>query len=146
MALLREAAIEARALYPELFAHDTPWPTNPPTPQAGLYLLGYSEGKPVACGALRPIDQSVVEVCRLFVTAAARRRSLAQAIMRELESHAAALGYSVMRLETGNRQLSAVALYEKLGFRRIPAFGNYVNDPVSLCFEKVIRSAIADHA
>jgi hypothetical protein len=29
MALQREAAIEARALYPELHAAGSPWPTNP---------------------------------------------------------------------------------------------------------------------
>lgn len=74
--LLREAAIEARALYPEYFTAETPWPDNPPTPPGGVYLLAYSDGKPVGCGALRPIDGDCVEVRRMFVTAASRRRGL----------------------------------------------------------------------
>ena len=146
MALLREAAMESRSLYPELFAPDTPWPDNSPTPDRGVYLVAYSNGQPLACGALRPIDQTTVEIRRMFVTAIARRKGLARAILRELERYAAGFGYSRMRLETGNRQLSAIALYEKLGFKRIPSFGQYANDPVSVCFEKMIRPAMADQA
>src|SRR6266700_3942372 len=44
----------------------------------------------------------------------------------------------VMRLETGNRQLPAMALYESYGFVRIPPFSDYVNDPTSVCYEKPI--------
>jgi len=136
MGLLREAAIEARKLYPELFAPGAPWPDNPPTPGRGVYLVAFIDDKPVACGALRPLDGDAVEVRRMFVVQGARRRGIAQAMLAELEKRAAAFGYQVMRLETGKRQASAMALYEKLGFRRIPTFGVYANDPVSVCFEK----------
>lgn len=139
LALLREAAIEARELYPELFTVDMPWPENQPTPKHGVYLVAYMDGLPVACGALRPIDGNSVEVRRMFVTSTARRKGLARAILQELEIRAAAFGYATMRLETGNRQLSAMALYETLGFRRIEPFGEYVNDSLSVCFEKMVR-------
>lgn len=75
----------------------------------------------------------------MFVTANARRRGLARAILRELEVRAVGFGYTIMRLETGNRQLSAMALYEVFGFKRIAPFGAYVNDPLSICFEKSVR-------
>ncbi len=140
LTLLREAALEARTLYPELFSPDAPWPDNPPTPGRGIYLVGYSNKLPVACGALRPIDAHTVEVRRMFVTAGNRRMGLAGIMLRELEKRAAGFGYTLMRLETGNRQSSAMALYEKLGFKRIPAFGEYVGDPVSVCFEKTVAS------
>jgi len=143
LALLREAAIEARDLYPDLFAPDAPWPGNSPLSERGVYFVGYSDGKPVACGALRPIDNTSVEVRRVFVTASSRRKGLALAILRELEKYALQFGYLVMRLETGNRQLSAIALYEKLGFKRIPPFGAYANDPLSICFEKIVKKAKA---
>ena len=136
--LLQEAAIEARQLYLEEFAPDAPWPVNGPTPDRGVYLLAYLEGKPLACGALRPIDQATVEVRRMFVTKKARRNGLARAMLGELEIRAAGFGYSSIRLETGNRQLSAMALYETLGFRRIAAFGEYANDRLSVCFEKTV--------
>jgi putative acetyltransferase len=31
-------------------------------------------------------------------------------------------------------------LYERAGFRPIPPFGPYTNDPLSLCYEKVLAS------
>jgi GNAT superfamily N-acetyltransferase len=145
MALLREAALEARALYPELFATDAPWPGNPPTPARGVYLVAYSGGQPVACGALRPLDGVTVEVRRMFVTAAARRKGFARAVLRDLERRAGTLGFTRMRLETGNRQVSAAALYEAYGFRRIPAFGEYRHDPVSICFEKAVEPPATGH-
>ena len=140
LALLREAAIEARELYPELFTADMPWPENQPTPERGVYLVAYLDGVPVACGALRPIDGDSVEVRRMFVTAKARRKGLARTILSELEVRTADLGFKIMRLETGNRQLSAMALYESFGFKRIAPFGQYENDPLSVCFEKVVNA------
>ncbi len=32
--------------------------------------------------------------------------------------------------------LAAIRLYERAGYRRIPPFGEYVEDPVSLCYER----------
>jgi len=39
---------------------------------------------------------------------------------------------------SGDRHPSerALRLYEREGFKRIPPFGSYRNDPVSLCYEK----------
>lgn len=42
----------------------------------------------------------------------------------------------VLRLETGNRQQPAIALYEAAGFMRIPAWAEHADDPTSVCFEK----------
>jgi len=139
MALLREAAIEARQIYPELFAADAPWPENEPTAERGVYLVANLGGVPVACGALRPIDENTVEIRRMFVSNTSRRTGLAKAVLQELEARAAGFAYKTMRLETGNRQLSAMALYETYGFRRIAAFGDYVGDPTSVCFEKTVQ-------
>lgn len=136
LALLREAAVEARALYPELVTPNAPWPTNAPTPERGTYLIAYADGQPVASGAFRPLEPLVAEVRRMFVTRSARRRGLAKIVLQELESQAREFSYTVLRLETGVRQLPAMALYESCGFRRIPPFGEYISDPTSVCFEK----------
>lgn len=139
LALLYEAAIEARALYPELHPPGSPWPENTPTPARGIYLVAYLDGEPVACGALRPLEETVAEVLRMYVARHARRKGLAQSILRELEAAAARFGYRTLRLETGYRQLPAMALYESYGFRRIEPFGEYSNDPTSVCYEKDIQ-------
>jgi ribosomal protein S18 acetylase RimI-like enzyme len=47
---------------------------------------------------------------------------------------------TVIRLETGIHQREAIALYEARGFRKIPPFGPYRDDPVSLCYELRLSS------
>jgi putative acetyltransferase len=139
LALLREAAIEAREVYPEFHSPGDPWPTNPPTPVRGTYLIAYVDGEPMACGALRPLEETAVEVRRMFVVKQARRRGLGRTILGALEEAASRFGYRVMRLETGNRQLPAMALYTACGFTQIEPFGEYVNDPTSVCYEKAVQ-------
>ena len=76
----------------------------------------------------------------MFVVKHARRGGLGRAILRALEEAANGFGYKFMRLETGNRQLPAMALYASYGFERIEPFGEYLNDPTSVCYEKVVRA------
>jgi len=139
LSLLRSAAIEARQLYPDLHAADAPWPTNPALPARGAYVIAYADDTPVGCGALRPLDAHTAEVRRMYVLASARRTGVAREVLLHLEQRARELGYGRLRLETGNRQLPAIALYESMGFVRIPPFGDYVDDPVSVCFEKSLK-------
>lgn len=138
IALLREAALEARGLYPELHGPNDPWPTNGPTPPRGAYFVAYRDGRAVGMGAHRPIDQAASEVRRMYVVREERHAGVAQAILRAIEAHAGAQGFRLLRLETGNRQEPAIRLYERFGFHRIPAFGSYVDDPTSVCFEKAL--------
>ena len=135
LALLREAAIEARELYLELHVEGASWPTNPPTPPGGAHVLAHLDGMPVGCGALRPIDDRAVEVRRMYVLRPARRSGIARALLAHLERVARELGYVTMRLETGCRQQPAMALYESFGFMRIAPFGEHVGDPTSVCYE-----------
>ena len=74
----------------------------------------------------------------MFVLRSRRREGLATAILARLEKNAGSLGYVRLRLETGNRQRAAIALYESCGFRRIAPFGAYAGDPTSLCFAKAV--------
>lgn len=138
LALLREAAIEARALYPDLQGPDEPWPTNGPTPPRGAYFIAYVDGHPVAMGAHRPLDLWTSEVRRMYTLASARRTGAARAILAAVERHARAQGFRVLKLETGCRQLPAMRLYEAMGYRAIAPFGAYVGDPTSRCYEKAL--------
>ena len=69
-----------------------------------------------------------------------RRHGMARMILEALERAAANLQYSWMRLETGNRQTAAMRLYESCGFTKIPPFVPYLDDPISVCYEKAIQS------
>lgn len=139
LGLLREAAVEARALYPELSSPDAPWPTNGPTPGGGVYLLARSGDRVLASGALRPLEPGLAEVRRMFVTRDQRRQGLARAMLSALEAHAWARGITRLRLETGFRQTAAMALYMSCGYRRIEPWGDYAEDPTSRCFEKTLN-------
>ena len=138
LALLRESAVEARELYPEFQRSDAPWPTNSPILPRGIYLVAYLDGAPVACGALRASEETVAEIRRVFVVRHMRRRGVGRAVLQALEAAAARFGYRLIWLETGNRDLPAMALYKSYGFMQIERFGENVGDPTSVFFEKAV--------
>ncbi len=92
--------------------------------------------RPVGCGALRPLEPGVGEVKRMYVEPSMRGRGISRLILGKIEAAAAEFGYRALRLETGLRQPEAIALYETAGYRRVPRYGIYVNNPLSVCFEK----------
>jgi GNAT superfamily N-acetyltransferase len=55
-------------------------------------------------------------------------------LLDALEEHARELGYARTRLDTGDRQHAAAALYEGAGYRRIPDYNR--NRLARLWFER----------
>lgn len=106
-----------------------------------VFLVARAAGRAVACGAFRPMEPRVAEIKRMFVLPEARGRGYAYAVLTELERLAREQGFTATRLETGDRQPEAIRLYERAGYRRIPCFGIYANDPRSVCFEKALSSS-----
>jgi predicted O-methyltransferase YrrM/GNAT superfamily N-acetyltransferase len=107
------------------------------------FLVACAEGQPVGCGAIRPLVPGVAEVKRMFVRPEWRGRGVARRILAGLEATALGQGYHTLRLETGLKQPEAIGLYRSAGYTRIPAFGDYLGDPVSMCFEKPLTLADA---
>jgi GNAT superfamily N-acetyltransferase len=97
-----------------------------------------SDGGALGCGGLRALDAVTGEVKRMYVVPERRGTGVAAAVLRALEERAQTLGWTCLRLETGNGQPDAVAFYTKHGYRPIPRFGHYADEPTSLCFEKVL--------
>ncbi|MFN8495600.1 MAG: GNAT family N-acetyltransferase [Caldilineaceae bacterium] len=90
------------------------------------FLIARHNGYPVGCGALRPLDETTVEVKRMYTRSEYRRAGVAQAILAEMDRLALAFGYTTIKLQTGPKQLNAAALYERVGYYRIPRFsGNW---------------------
>jgi GNAT superfamily N-acetyltransferase len=98
-------------------------------PPAGLFLVARVEGEPAGCGAWRVHAPGVVEVKRVYVVPAFRRRGLAQAVMAALEESAARAGHRAVVLNTGPQQPEALALYAALGYGPVPGFGVYADAP-----------------
>lgn len=101
-----------------------------------VFLVGYLDHKPVACGAVTTLEPHIGEIKRMFVKPEARGLGLSKQIISRLEEEARAMGFTTLRLETGTEQIAALALYRKVGYYDIPQFGEYVGDPHSMCMEK----------
>lgn len=141
LALLHEASLDARALYPELFVGVERPATNEALRSGEVYVVAYAGDRPVACGALRRRGGTLAEVRRMYVDRAHRRQGLGRAVLAHLERAAIQLGYRRLVLETGHKQRAAMRLYESCGFDRIPPFGEYANDSTSVCYERALSAA-----
>ncbi|UZX03210.1 GNAT family N-acetyltransferase [Arthrobacter sp. CDRTa11] len=94
---------------------------------------------PVAHAALRSLNGEW-EVKRVVVLKSERGRGVASMLMGEIEATAARGGALRVILQTGDNQPEAVALYAKLGYKRIPVYEPYASAiPFSFCFEKRLR-------
>ena len=88
------------------------------------FFLARLDGVAVGCGGVA-LFPDFAEVKRMYVRDAVRGRGVAQALLARLETAAADAGLSELRLETGDRQIAAMRLYARAGFRRCAAFGDY---------------------
>lgn len=104
--------------------------------EQGVFLIARIDGEAVGCAALRQLDPSTGEIKRMYVAPAARGARLGSRLLSELERHARRLGHRRLLLETGEHQHEALRLYERAGFARIPAFGEYQGSAASICMEK----------
>ena len=105
-------------------------------PPDGIFLVGWEDGEPLACGGIARYDEATAEIRRMYVMPEARGRGLSRRVLSALEDEARALGYLLVRLETGKLQTEAIGLYASAGFLPIPRYGPFTNDPKSVCFEK----------
>ena len=91
---------------------------------------------PAGCGGIKLFETKYAEIKRMYVRPRFRGLGLARLMLNHLAEFSRQHGVVVLRLETGIHQLEAIRLYEGFGFHRIPPFGDYRQDPVSLCYEK----------
>ena len=103
---------------------------------AADFLVARVAGEAVACAGLKPLEPGIAEVTRMYVRPAHRGHGISRLLLREVEGMAKERGVNRLRLETGDLQPESIGLYGSSGFHRIPAFGQYVGSPLSLCFEK----------
>lgn len=88
-------------------------------PPEGRLLLALRGSLPVGCVALKRIDARDCEMKRMFLPPAYHGLGIGRALGEAIVAEARAIGYQRMLLDTSFRQASAIALYEKLGFRRV---------------------------
>ena len=81
-------------------------------------LVADLDDEPVACGAYRRTDEHTAEIKRMYVAQPARGLRSARRSSPSSTAAAASNGIDRLLLETGPRQGSSLALYERYGFRR----------------------------
>jgi len=101
-------------------------------------IIVYWDGDAVACGAIRQYSNDTMEIKRMFVDPRYRGQGIGKIVLNSLERWATELGYSYCILESGNKQPEALALYERVGYARIPNYGQYASDENSVCMKKQI--------
>jgi putative acetyltransferase len=141
------ASPDAAALIAELDAHLEP--LYPSESRHGFsverliadsvaFFVVREEETPAGCGGIKLFGTEYGEIKRMYVRPEFRGRGLAKKLLDHLADYARSHGVGILRLETGIHQRAAIGLYEGAGFRRIPPFGPYRDDPVSRCYEKRI--------
>jgi GNAT superfamily N-acetyltransferase len=99
------------------------------------FFVVRDEIMPAGCGGIKLFGNEFGELKRMYVRSQFRGRGFGYLLLNHLAGYAREQGVELLRLETGIYQTEAIRLYERYGFRRIPPFGNYREDPLSLCYE-----------
>jgi GNAT superfamily N-acetyltransferase len=136
--LLAAMRVELNELYETFDRLDNP-PVDPAQlrPPGGAYVVGFDGEQAVAGGGVRQLSEGVAEIKRMYVRPAARSRGVAGVLLEELEDTARTMGYAVVRLDTGPKQLHALSLYRRAGYVEVSRY----NENPFACFwgEKRLR-------
>jgi putative acetyltransferase len=134
--LIEQLWSELGALYPEVSG--PPFPPKDIVGDRAVFVLAWSDGQAIACGALRPFpsgDFSIGEIKRMFVAPHARGQGWLERFLRSWRNW---LGVAVVGARDWKPAYDSRArsICETSGCQRIEPYGRYANDPLSLCFEK----------
>ena len=106
--------------------------------QRVAFFVLRADDTPAGCGGVQLFGTAYGEIKRIYVRPRFRGSGFGKLLLNHLADHARAHGIALLRLETGIHQTAAIHLYERIGFQRIPPFGDYGEDPLSLFYEKRI--------
>lgn len=101
-------------------------------------LIAYEEEKPVGCIALTEVQNQICNIGRVFVKEEYRNRGIATKLLSKAEEYAKKEKARILKLDTYERFIQAVHLYEKFGFKRIKNDKFDPNTAFSIYMEKKI--------
>jgi putative acetyltransferase len=137
-ALIAELEAHLEPLYPRESRHG--YAVEKLIAENVAFFLVRDEGTPAGCGGIKLVGTDYGELKRMYVRPQFRGKGFGKLLVDHLAEYARRHAIELLRLETGIHQHAAIALYERMGFDRIPPFGPYTDDPVSRCYEKRLRT------
>jgi GNAT superfamily N-acetyltransferase len=111
---------EIQEQYPPIPGATTPSATPEDfSPPGGCFVALYDGNRAVAGGGIKRLEEGIAEIKRMYVVSDRRGQGLARELLLGLEDAARSLGYVRTRLDTGDKQPHAEALYRSAGYRPI---------------------------
>lgn len=102
-----------------------------------VFVIAEINNEIVGCGAIRPIEENIGEVKRMY--SKHPRKRIGQTILVFLEQQAIEIGYTKLVLETRLKNQEATQFYQKQGYNVIPNYGKYIDRPEAICFGKSLN-------
>jgi GNAT superfamily N-acetyltransferase len=133
-ALIAELDAYQEPLYPQESRHG--FRIDQLVSEAVAFFVVRHGGVPAGCGGVKLFGRQYGEIKRMYVRPPFRGLGFGKLLLQHLADYTLREGPQLLRLETGIHQTEAIALYERSGFKRIPPFGSYREDPLSLFYEK----------
>ena len=100
-----------------------------------VFVIGRdAQGTPLGCGALRPLDQDIAEIKRMYARPGSS--GIGSALLAFLEDQGRLFGYTKLWLETRRINERAVRFYLRHGYNVIANYGKYSGNPEAICFGK----------
>ncbi|HTY00668.1 MAG TPA: GNAT family N-acetyltransferase [Bacteroidota bacterium] len=92
-------------------------------PLSGGLFMAFVDNIPAGCVALRGLaPPGIAELKRLYVRPQARGLGLGRLLTETAVQRALKAGYRTIRLDTLSTMVSARQLYQRMGFKEIPAY------------------------
>jgi len=91
-------------------------------PPDGCILLAEESGRFLGCVALRPLEDKICEMKRLYIKPDYRGRGIGRILACSIIDRAREIGYAKMRLDTISTMQEARTLYYSIEFKNIKAY------------------------
>lgn len=95
-------------------------------PPDGAFVVVRHGDTVVGCGGALTLEPGIGEIKRMWIDPRWRGRGLAPRLLADLERRIGDIGHDVVRLDTNATLRSAIAMYERAGYRSI---GRYNDNP-----------------
>ncbi len=102
----------------------------------GCFVVATSDGEPVACGGVQRLPDGAAEIKRMWVDERWRGAGLGARLLRHLEDLSRARAHPVVRLDTNDTLVEAIAMYERAGYRSVERYND--NEWARCWFEKAL--------